>query len=195
MGLVAAIALECGVDSLGDEGKVAWFSVGDPPDVPSEELAAAWALDEGSPQDEIAETAPITLASMPATLWLAARQHHDALLRELVLHLVEHPRDDVDLAAADVARSIVSSAVVRAVEARRRQVRRDPWSPPVTRAPSPGHPAPSRSSSTCPSASPPGTPPCRTCSTWRRPWRPRASCSPGPACRRSSPCGTGRASR
>jgi PAS domain S-box-containing protein len=116
MGLVAAIALECGVDSLGAEGKVAWFSVGDPPDVPSEELAAAWALDDGSPQDEIAETAPITLASMPATLWLAARQHHDALLRELVLHLVEHPRDDVDLAAADVARSIVSAAVVRAVE-------------------------------------------------------------------------------
>ena len=117
MGLVAAIALECGVDSLGAEGKVAWFSVGDPPDLSPDEIEAAWELDDAPPQGGSSSTAPITFASMPATLWLAARQHHDALLRELVLHLAGHPRDDVDLAAADAARSIVSSAVVRVVEA------------------------------------------------------------------------------
>ena len=60
--------------------------------------------------------AVVTLLRMPATLWLAAREHHDALLRELVLHLAEHEGPEVELAGADRARSAISAAVVAALE-------------------------------------------------------------------------------
>ncbi len=46
---------------------------------------------------------------MPVTLWLAAREHHDAILRELVLDMAEHPDVEADLAAVDEARSRVST--------------------------------------------------------------------------------------
>jgi PAS domain S-box-containing protein len=49
-------------------------------------------------------------------LWLAARQHHDAIIRELNLHLAEHPDPSVDVARADRARAIISTAVAAAVE-------------------------------------------------------------------------------
>jgi PAS domain S-box-containing protein len=58
----------------------------------------------------------VRLLELPPTLWLAARQHHDALLRELVLYLAEHDGPVVDVAATDRARSTVSTAVVAAVE-------------------------------------------------------------------------------
>ena len=58
---------------------------------------------------------------MPATLWLAAREHHDALLRELALLRSAGARGDWaqhsgDLAAADEARSAVSTALDAAVQ-------------------------------------------------------------------------------
>ena len=61
---------------------------------------------------------PVRLLGLPPALWLAAREHHDALLRELLLHLATHDAADdgqVDLAAADRARTVVSTAVLAAV--------------------------------------------------------------------------------
>ncbi len=62
------------------------------------------------------ERCDVVLGSMPATLWLSARQHHDAILRELVLYRAEHSGVDVDLTAADDARSTISNALVDAIE-------------------------------------------------------------------------------
>ena len=53
---------------------------------------------------------------MPATLWLSARQHHDAILREFVLYCAEHGAAKIDLAAADKARSTISNALIDALE-------------------------------------------------------------------------------
>jgi PAS domain S-box-containing protein len=109
MGLVALVALECGVESLGDAGKVVWFTVGGAEDAPE---LAAWEID---PQPAVAPGAAgteVVLPSMPVVLWLAARQHHDAILRELVFYLAEHPEVEADLASADRARGIVSGRLV-----------------------------------------------------------------------------------
>jgi PAS domain S-box-containing protein len=61
----------------------------------------------------------VELRSMPATLWLAAREHHDALLRELVL-LQAWPGGAAagigDLAAADAARMTIGAALDAAVQ-------------------------------------------------------------------------------
>jgi hypothetical protein len=61
------------------------------------------------------ETHEVVLAEMPATLWLLARQHHDAILREFVLYCAEHGTAQVDLAAADKARSIISNTLTNAL--------------------------------------------------------------------------------
>lgn len=111
LGLVSSVASECGVHQL-PEGKVVWFciSAGDEPS--TEALLDAWDLDESA----AAPQPTVFLREMPLQLWLSARQHHDALLRELALFSAEHDLD-VDLARADVARSRISEAVVRAVAA------------------------------------------------------------------------------
>lgn len=115
MGLIAALTTECGVRSLGAEGKVVWFSMGGAvPERTQEQLLAAWELD---PDLLVAQGEhQVLLPSMPATLWLSARQHHDALLRELVFYLSQHDDVEADLTAADRARRLVSDALVQAVE-------------------------------------------------------------------------------
>lgn len=119
LGLVAAMALECGVHSLGAAGKIVWFCVG-PPDEPDErsadDLLAAWTLDDFEDAETTATPANVVLLAMPATLWLSARQHHDAILRELALYGAEH-EVVADFAAADRARGIISIALSRALEA------------------------------------------------------------------------------
>lgn len=122
LALVAAVTQECGVRSFGSHGKVVWFSLGDAAtEQPTEALLTAWDdLDEDGewqpPEADTSHLREIVLECMPATLWLAARQHHDALLRELVLYVAEHDDVQVDLVLADTARGLVSRAVVRAVE-------------------------------------------------------------------------------
>lgn len=134
MALVAAVTTACGVHSLGPDGKVIWFCIGGTPDESaSGDLIDAWALD-----DELARPASlptnVVLAGMPATLWLSARQHHDALLRELTLYAANHDLA-VDFAAADRARWCISDAVDRAVDAAHERGE--------TRPPLPvGHPSP-----------------------------------------------------
>ena len=120
MGLVALLATSCGVEPLGADGKVVWFCVGDASvDRDADALLDAWDVDESSaeagatPSDDCTT---VVLRSMPATLWLSARQHHDAIIRELVLYLAERPDLQVDVASADRARSLISETLVREIE-------------------------------------------------------------------------------
>ena len=143
MALIAALTAECGVRVL-PEGKVVWFAVRDEPDeeeLDEDALLAAWDFDDDgdgleqpvvTPQDE--ETREVVLERMPPTLWLAARQHHDTMLRELVLYLAEHRDETADLTLADGARGRVTRAVLEAIE----RVDRDEAAGVLP----PGHPSP-----------------------------------------------------
>jgi PAS domain S-box-containing protein len=114
MALVAALSLGCGVHSATADGKVVWFEVGgaeSSAEVSADEVIAAWALDDDwGEADYAGDTIDVELLGMPPTLWGAARQHHDAILRELVLYQAEHPVD-VDLATADATRGVVTGAL------------------------------------------------------------------------------------
>lgn len=152
--LVSALARDYGVRPEPG-GKVVWFTVGDPPaDGPddAEDLLAAWDLDaewgaeegwgleEGGadpvPVAAAEPTRTVLLQRLPTTLWLAAREHHHALLRELVLHLAEHPEERApDVAQADEARHLVWAAVTSEVDrSRDAGLAHSPLPP--------GHPAP-----------------------------------------------------
>lgn len=127
MALVAALTSDHGIRDAGPHGKTAWFIVrGAADDRDEADLLAAWddatwdppTAEHTSPADpepDAEAVFTVRLLRMPATLWLAARQHHDAILRELVLYLAEHEVADVDLAAADRARALVSTSVWDAV--------------------------------------------------------------------------------
>lgn len=115
MALVAALTRECGVHSATAEGKVVWFEVGGAEtsaELSPEQVIGAWALDDdwAEPDYSAVDTLDVRLMGMPPTLWGAARQHHDAILRELVLYQAEHPVD-VDLATADATRGVVTGAL------------------------------------------------------------------------------------
>ena len=117
MALVSTLAKSCGVQSLGEDGKVVWFCVADDPtELDGDELLSAWDIDEflelGTHTPDVVQ---VVLPSMPATLWLSVRQHHDAIIRELVLYLAEHAGVTADITAADAARGMISTAVVGAV--------------------------------------------------------------------------------
>jgi PAS domain S-box-containing protein len=114
MALVAALSLKCGVRSTGPDGKVVWFEVGgDPTEAPQADLLTAWATeaDWEDLEPAAADTVEVDLLAMPATLWGAAHQHHEALLRELVLYQAEHGDLEVDVTAADGARTHVIDAL------------------------------------------------------------------------------------
>jgi len=122
MGLVAALTDACGARSLGSAGKIVWFVVGSDPPGPGAETA--WDVDMTRYSDRRpgeATAVRVRLASMPVTLWLAARQHHDALLRELVLYVAERDPDLVDFAEVDRARGTVSRVVALTAEALERE--------------------------------------------------------------------------
>lgn len=118
MALVSALTAECGVASLGDGGKVVWFCLRDADETGEADPTLGWDLDHWPVvTNDVKDQFEVVLASMPATLWLSARQHHDAILRELVLYRAEHGGAEVDLTAADDARATISTAVVHAIEA------------------------------------------------------------------------------
>jgi PAS domain S-box-containing protein len=123
--LVAAVTSDHGVEMLGDGGKLVWCCVN------SEILSAAvnvkfewddWPdLAETTPSEPLSDHLGVTLLGLSPTLWFAAREHHDALLRELALGQASLPEDERqvladDLAAADTARSRIGDALVAAVE-------------------------------------------------------------------------------
>ncbi len=121
MDLLAAVTSAHGVRATGT-GKAVWFRLADTEQAPAVDLLAGWD-DEPEPAPALPGARTVVLLAMPSTLWLAAREHHDALLRESVLFRAEHPDDpgsQADLTRADEARSLVSgrleSEVVRARE-------------------------------------------------------------------------------
>ena len=127
MALVAALTADHGLSDVGPDGKTVWFVVaGDAAELSEPELLAAWQDAEwdlgellGEVVDDVsAEVRTVRLLGLPPLLWLAARQHHDALLRDFALHLAERgpTSPQVDVPAADRARSTVSSVVVEALE-------------------------------------------------------------------------------
>ncbi len=146
MALVAALASEHGISDVGPNGKLVWFTVtGEAAEQSDEDLLAAWddaAWDVGellgeATVDPTADRCTVRLLALPPLLWLAAREHHDTLVRELGLHIAQHGAADlaVDVPAADLARATVSTAVVEAVERAQR-------SGAARRAMPAGHPGP-----------------------------------------------------
>jgi PAS domain S-box-containing protein len=132
LALVAVLSLECGVRSLGRLGKVVWFDVG----AVSEGSAGAepsilrpWQAFGHSPTpatpDAGDDSVEIHLLGLPPLLWLAARQHHDALMRELLLLVEEHEVPDIDVVAADHARGTISEALALGLERLRRSAPTD----------------------------------------------------------------------
>jgi PAS domain S-box-containing protein len=142
MGMVAALTSQCGVRPLPGGGKAVWFRVDDKnsfadPDGQSvDELMAAWEYaGDWDESEHVSQGQAVVLRCMPATLWLAARQHHDALLRELALYRATRDGVTVDFVAADTARTRLSQCVEAAVaRAQREGVARSPLPP--------GHPSP-----------------------------------------------------
>jgi PAS domain S-box-containing protein len=117
MGLVAAVTSACGVRPV-DGGKVVWFRLEDRVEEPGREASAddvlaAWDFADGWDQEPsgVPGVRHVRLVDMPATLWLAARQHQDGLLRELALYCAAHDEVQVDLSAANEAHTAVSTAV------------------------------------------------------------------------------------
>ncbi len=141
--LVAALTQECGVRPE-PHGKVVWFRVGEQPEAeePSvDDLLASWDADSAwealdvPAADDLHE---VVLRGLPTTLWMAAREHHQSLLRELVLFLAEHPAAlpvPPDLVRADEARNLMWAALVEEIDKARAAGR--------LRRPVPdGHPSP-----------------------------------------------------
>lgn len=114
LALVAALVSDHGYTRT-DTGKVVWFTLTDEQIEPSEadvdRLLDAWG-DAGAPQaapDPGAGT--VTLVGFPPTLWLAAAEMHDAMLRELALLRGGRNLEVGDLAEADRARFAVRVAL------------------------------------------------------------------------------------
>ncbi|GEA87756.1 ATP-binding protein [Cellulomonas cellasea] len=121
MGMVAAVTDRCGVVQRPD-GKTAWFVLEDGAPEPSlEELLAAfdeeqWEVTHAAPADPTAEGSgpvarQVVLLGVPPTLWVAAQEHHDAILRELHLYSEVHAEVDLDLRRAEAARTALLDLV------------------------------------------------------------------------------------
>ena len=118
LSLVAYLAADYGVDLL-DDGKSVWFTLETTADQPLTESA-----DPSSPEWPVTEatalqtgpTTPVVLPGLPVRLWTAARQHHEAALRELYLH--QAMRDDSSPATRSRAQAQEALAVMdRALDA------------------------------------------------------------------------------
>jgi len=141
LGLVAAITHEHGITRT-DTGKIVWFALNALSDETDETdetdidvLLDAWRDDDlPSAPGPTPPGRSVTLVGFPPTLWLAAAEMHDALLRELALFRTGRDLDTSDLAAADQARFAVRSALAAALA---RQGTRAQARSPLP----PGHPA------------------------------------------------------
>lgn len=120
MHLVAAYTRDCGVDADTD-GKTVWFvmDAAAGQEQSEQDLLDSWAVDLDDDPLGAAPTADnqdtVVLIALPPTLWLAAREHHDAVIRELALYTAEHPDGTPGaerIALADRARAWISTRVV-----------------------------------------------------------------------------------
>ena len=127
LALVAVLTTDHGITDAGPGGKTAWFSISpdsldeqSPADLLEAWADADWDMPDPAPLPQVpgVQVREVSLLALPSALWLAARQHHDALVRELVLHLAEHSDQvaHVDVPATDLARALLSAAVAAAVE-------------------------------------------------------------------------------
>lgn len=146
LGLVAALADRFGVEAHEGNGKTVWFSVGGGDGLtPDVDIGDAWDDDTWDdaiagaatpPQDagphggSLHGSAPgeppaapgsrAQLLALPVSLWLAAQQHHDALIREYVLARTgeSHEGDPpaATVLAADRAQGLLAAAVEHALE-------------------------------------------------------------------------------
>ena len=142
--LVAALVDDLGVEAVPAGGKRVWFVLR-PGQTPSQQSAwPTWNIDELL--DEIdrdeAQASRARLQRLPTLLWAAAQQHHDALLRELLLYRAEHPAapGQADFETAQQAESIIAAAVEQALHktlAQDTPMRRLPRGHPSPLAPSP----------------------------------------------------------
>ena len=134
--LVAAVTSECGVQLQAD-GKIVWFTIHDQPaELTEDDLLAQWGVEDA----ELPVPPPlvtVVLRDLPPTLWLAAREHHSALLRELVLYAAAHFLDvqPEQVALADRGRSWIAAALGEALTQSRRTGQAQRPGPP-------GHPSP-----------------------------------------------------
>ncbi|MCW2613992.1 MAG: putative sensor protein [Frankiales bacterium] len=117
MELVWAYTHGCGVESRGPAGKTVWFVLnGEPlPGEPQDDVPDPWDIGREDVAEAAAGSDVVVLLGLPPTLWLAAREHHDAVLRELALWAAEHPDqapDPARIALADHARAWISTRVV-----------------------------------------------------------------------------------
>ena len=117
--LLAAVTTSSGVHTVGPT-KVVWFCLGTTrPDSAQDVLLDRW---RDRPEDAGSVAAgtvvDVVLLRMPAPLWLAAREHHNTLMREFALHEQDTSgRVPAELVAADRARSLVLSALRAALAA------------------------------------------------------------------------------
>lgn len=140
--LVARLVTEHGV-RRDETGKTVWFTVRTSPASPTgeetseDDLLSMWG-DDTADDLEASSAAPagqvgtrlapavggstrVLLVRLPPTLWLAAAEHHQTVLRELVLYVAEHHDAAVDMAPVDTARTLLDGAVGTAVEQARRE--------------------------------------------------------------------------
>jgi PAS domain S-box-containing protein len=131
LALVAVLSLECGVRSLGRLGKVVWFDVGavaEDPDGAEPRLLHPWQAfgpRPSTPDAGAEESVEVHLLGLPPLLWLAARQHHDTLMREMLLLVEKHQVPDIDVVAADQARGTISEGLALGLERLRRSAPTD----------------------------------------------------------------------
>lgn len=121
MDLVAALTAECGVLPDARGGKTVWFVVRAEAAATSRPRTAAWTVPREGHGQRPPGTSRVVLLGLPPTLWLAAREHHEALLRELALFGAAHPQEAVpveQLTWADRGRTWISDGVLAQLDSR-----------------------------------------------------------------------------
>lgn len=111
LALVASLTSEYGVRPVPPSGKVVWFQISDHAQREGGRPQAG-PLRDGLP-GQVGD--PVLLCRFPPALWLAAREHHDALLRDFTLYRSTRPHETTvtndEVVAADLARFTISAAL------------------------------------------------------------------------------------
>ncbi|MFP5347308.1 MAG: ATP-binding protein [Actinomycetes bacterium] len=111
--LVADLACAVGVEYEDHSGKTIWFEL----DGGRRRRAGADAWGSTETTEEPEQEA--VLLGLPVRLWTTAQQHHDEMLREMLLHRLEVDADVAfaprsDLSAAEEAQTLLSTGFERA---------------------------------------------------------------------------------
>ncbi len=113
--LVACLGADFGIDGLGADGKVVWFTIDGSSTAVDDGIGPEWDLDGLDLLADQVDTV-VVLPAVPVTLWLAALEHQAAVLRELYLVRAARPDgpDTLDLAAAGRAYVLLATGTDRA---------------------------------------------------------------------------------